>query len=108
MARVAVRVGPRQPGRPSRHRGKVRRETTKTTSWSCPASAAFSSPFDQLSGWRGSGEFGETGYGMVVADGMGGMAGGEVASRLAVTLLLDLVLDTSDWIMGRGEADATR
>jgi len=52
------------------------------------------------------GEFGDTGYGMVVADGMGGMAGGEVASRLAITLLLNLVLDTPDWIMGRDEADA--
>ncbi len=52
------------------------------------------------------GEFGDTGFGMVVADGMGGMAGGKVASRLAVTLLLNLVLDTPDWIMGRDEADA--
>jgi len=50
-------------------------------------------------------EFGDTGYGMVVADGMGGMAAGEVASRLAITLLLDLVLGTSDWIMGRDESD---
>jgi serine/threonine protein phosphatase PrpC len=50
-------------------------------------------------------EFGDTGYGMVVADGMGGMAGGEVASQLAITLLLTLVLDTPDWIMGRDEAD---
>jgi protein phosphatase len=52
------------------------------------------------------GEFGDTGYGMVVADGMGGMAGGEVASRLAIKLLLNLVLDTPDWIMGREESDA--
>jgi protein phosphatase len=52
------------------------------------------------------GEFGDTGYGMVVADGMGGMAGGEVASRLAIKLLLNLVLDTPDWIMGRDESDA--
>src|SRR4051794_33041177 len=43
-------------------------------------------------------EFEETAYGMVVADGMGGMAAGEVASQLALTLLVDLVLDTPDWI----------
>src|SRR5262245_12655583 len=31
-------------------------------------------------------QFGETGYGMLVADGMGGMAAGEVASREAIAL----------------------
>jgi len=47
--------------------------------------------------------FGEVGYGMVVADGMGGMAAGEVASRLAISTLVNLVLNTSDWIMRVGE-----
>jgi protein phosphatase len=39
------------------------------------------------------------GYGMLVADGMGGMAGGEVASRLALSKLVELVAETSDWVL---------
>jgi len=44
-----------------------------------------------------------TGYGMAVADGMGGMAAGEVASRLALTVLVELVLETPDWILSQDE-----
>jgi len=43
--------------------------------------------------------FDETAYGMVIADGMGGMPAGEVASGMAVRALVDLVVKTPDWIM---------
>ena len=39
------------------------------------------------------------GYGMLVADGLGGMAGGDVASRLALSTMIELILDTSDWTL---------
>ncbi|HEX4439609.1 MAG TPA: protein phosphatase 2C domain-containing protein [Thermoanaerobaculia bacterium] len=41
----------------------------------------------------------ETVYAMLVADGVGGSAAGEIASRTAVQALVDLVLETPDWIM---------
>jgi protein phosphatase len=44
-----------------------------------------------------------TGYGLLVADGLGGMAGGEVASRTALTKLVELIIETPDWIMGLEE-----
>jgi len=40
-----------------------------------------------------------TGYGFLVADGMGGMAAGDVASRMAICKLIELVMDTSDWTL---------
>jgi serine/threonine protein phosphatase PrpC len=40
----------------------------------------------------------EVGYAMIVADGMGGHAAGEVASRMAISALISLSLDAPNWI----------
>jgi serine/threonine protein phosphatase PrpC len=45
----------------------------------------------------------EIAYGMVVADGIGGAAAGEQASRMAITMLYSLVLHTPDWIFSTGD-----
>jgi serine/threonine protein phosphatase PrpC len=51
------------------------------------------------------GDYDLTGYGMVVADGLGGMAGGEVASRSALARLIELVIETPDWILRLDEPE---
>jgi protein phosphatase len=51
---------------------------------------------------------GEAVYGMVVADGLGGSAAGEVASQLAISTLVNLVLHTPDWVMRTGDAESKR
>jgi protein phosphatase len=43
--------------------------------------------------------FSEVGYGLVVADGLGGHAAGDTASNLAINILLKLVRETSDWVL---------
>jgi len=40
-----------------------------------------------------------TGYGMLVADGLGGLPAGELASSLALAKLVELIVDTSDWTL---------
>jgi protein phosphatase len=44
-------------------------------------------------------EYAETAYAFLVADGVGGAVAGELASRTAVHAVVDLVLETPDWIM---------
>jgi protein phosphatase len=40
------------------------------------------------------------GHGFIVADGIGGRSGGELASRLAIGLLIEFARQTPDWILG--------
>lgn len=53
--------------------------------------------FSNLIANRAGDRFEETGYGMIVADGVGGEAAGEVASDEAIFGFLNLALRTPDW-----------
>jgi protein phosphatase len=50
--------------------------------------------------------FDEVGYALVVADGMGGMAAGEVASSMALSVVVNLSLHSPQWIMRIGDEEA--
>jgi protein phosphatase len=48
----------------------------------------------------------EEGLGMVTADGMGGHAAGDQASRSAIQILINLVLATPDWVLRTDEDES--
>jgi PPM family protein phosphatase len=52
-------------------------------------------------------QFDEVGYAMVVADGVGGASAGEIASSSALGTLVNLVLQTHDWILRADEHTAS-
>jgi len=52
--------------------------------------------------------FAEEGHGMVIADGMGGAAAGELASKMAIHKFLKLVLEMPDWIISTDMAQMER
>src|SRR5262245_25347612 len=49
----------------------------------------------------------EVNYVMVVADGMGGHAAGEIASKMAISAIVRLSLDIPDWFFKLGDQGAT-
>ena len=48
----------------------------------------------------------EVNYVMIVADGIGGHAAGEIASRMAISALISLALELPDWILRADEGHA--
>jgi serine/threonine protein phosphatase PrpC len=52
--------------------------------------------------------FAEVGYGMLVADGMGGHRAGEIASELAIATFVNLILNSPEWYMRVGKPEAER
>ena len=88
----------RSISRPSRTRARSA-TTTRTTTSSRGSTARCARSLTNLPEGEVPRRYAETVYGMLVADGVGGSAAGEIASRTAIQALVDLVIDTPDWIM---------
>jgi PPM family protein phosphatase len=52
--------------------------------------------------------FGETAYGMLIADGLGGTEAGREVSTMAIRTFVQLVLSTPDWILRTDECQTER
>jgi protein phosphatase len=78
------------------HQGRVRREN-EDHFLVVRVGRRLETVFSNLIANRPGDGFEETGYGMIVADGVGGEAAGEVASDEAIFDLLNLALRTPDW-----------
>lgn len=87
------------------HKGKVR-PTNEDHFLAVRFGRSLETLISNLPRWTLSPSIQEIGYGMVVADGMGGRPGGEIASRTAITTLMDLVLNTPDWLLKIGDREA--
>lgn len=78
------------------HKGLVR-ETNQDHFLVVRAARSLETVFTNLTETQPGESFEESGYGLIVADGVGGEAAGEFASRKAIYTLLNLVLHTPDW-----------
>jgi len=86
------------------HTGKVR-TNNEDHFLICQLNRAIKTILTNVSAYMIPDEAADTAYGMVVADGMGGRAAGEVASREAIAALWELVRETPDWVMRLDDSD---
>ena len=89
------------------HAGKVRRSNEDSFLVMC-FERGLHTLFTNLPPEQIPDQYNERGYAMFVADGIGGRAKGEVASRTAISALIELIIQTPDWIMRPDEERALK